>query len=108
MGIPRRRSPSRSYISLKVDGPPDVRRRHAFPPTASPDVIEGGHARAESKSFSCRPEKAVERCSMTAASAVVRHAMHVDVSVARERAADRLAAARTAGVRIVDESRAPA
>jgi 4a-hydroxytetrahydrobiopterin dehydratase len=45
---------------------------------------------------------------MTAASAVVRHAMHVDVSVARERAADRLAAARTAGVRIVDESRAPA
>ena len=37
-----------------------------------------------------------------------RHAMHVDVSVAREQAEQRLAAALAAGGRIVDESRAPA
>ncbi len=38
----------------------------------------------------------------------LRHAMHVDVSVAREVAERRLAAALAAGGRIVDESRAPA
>jgi 4a-hydroxytetrahydrobiopterin dehydratase len=38
----------------------------------------------------------------------LRHAMHVDVSIAREQAEHRLAAAVTAGGRIVDESRAPA
>jgi len=37
----------------------------------------------------------------------LRHAMHVDVSVARERAAQRLAAALAAGGRIVDDSEAP-
>jgi 4a-hydroxytetrahydrobiopterin dehydratase len=37
----------------------------------------------------------------------LKHAMHVDVSVAREYAEARLAAALTAGGRIVDESRAP-
>jgi 4a-hydroxytetrahydrobiopterin dehydratase len=37
----------------------------------------------------------------------LRHAMHVDVSVARERAEARLAAAVAAGGRIVDESGAP-
>jgi 4a-hydroxytetrahydrobiopterin dehydratase len=38
----------------------------------------------------------------------LRHAMHVDVSVAREHAETRLAAALAAGGRIVDESEAPA
>jgi 4a-hydroxytetrahydrobiopterin dehydratase len=38
----------------------------------------------------------------------LRHAMHVDVSVAREVAGQRLAAAVAAGGRIVDESEAPA
>jgi 4a-hydroxytetrahydrobiopterin dehydratase len=38
----------------------------------------------------------------------LRHAMHVDVSVAREHAEERLAAALAAGGRIVDESEAPA
>jgi 4a-hydroxytetrahydrobiopterin dehydratase len=38
----------------------------------------------------------------------LRHAMHVDVSVAREEAENRLAAALAAGGRIVDESNAPA
>ena len=38
----------------------------------------------------------------------LRHAMHVDVSVAREHIEARLAAALAAGGRIVDESRAPA
>ncbi len=38
----------------------------------------------------------------------LRHAMHVDVSVAREHAEARLAAALAAGGRIVDESGAPA
>ena len=38
----------------------------------------------------------------------LRHAMHVDVSVAREVAEERLAAALAAGGRIVDESSAPA
>lgn len=38
----------------------------------------------------------------------LRHAMHVDVSVAREHAEARLAAALAAGGRIVDESEAPA
>ena len=38
----------------------------------------------------------------------LRHAMHVDVSVAREQAEHRLAAALAAGGRIVDESNAPA
>jgi len=38
----------------------------------------------------------------------LRHAMHVDVSVAREHVAERLAAALAAGGRIVDESGAPA
>jgi 4a-hydroxytetrahydrobiopterin dehydratase len=38
----------------------------------------------------------------------LRHAMHVDVSVAREQAEVRLAAALAAGGRIVDESSAPA
>jgi 4a-hydroxytetrahydrobiopterin dehydratase len=38
----------------------------------------------------------------------LRHAMHVDVSVAREHAEARLAAALAAGGRIVDESAAPA
>jgi 4a-hydroxytetrahydrobiopterin dehydratase len=38
----------------------------------------------------------------------LRHAMHVDVSVAREHAESRLAAALAAGGRIVDESGAPA
>jgi 4a-hydroxytetrahydrobiopterin dehydratase len=38
----------------------------------------------------------------------LRHAMHVDVSVAREVAEERLAAALAAGGRIVDESEAPA
>jgi 4a-hydroxytetrahydrobiopterin dehydratase len=37
----------------------------------------------------------------------LRHAMHVDVSVAREQAEARLAAALTAGGRIVDDSSAP-
>jgi 4a-hydroxytetrahydrobiopterin dehydratase len=37
----------------------------------------------------------------------LRHAMHVDVSVAREHAEERLAAALAAGGRIVDESEAP-
>jgi 4a-hydroxytetrahydrobiopterin dehydratase len=37
----------------------------------------------------------------------LRHAMHVDVSVAREQAEVRLAAALAAGGRIVDESSAP-
>ena len=37
----------------------------------------------------------------------LRHAMHVDVSVAREQAGHRLAAALAAGGRIVDESNAP-
>ncbi len=37
----------------------------------------------------------------------LRHAMHIDVSVAREQAATRLAAALAAGGRIVDESDAP-
>jgi 4a-hydroxytetrahydrobiopterin dehydratase len=36
-----------------------------------------------------------------------RHAMHIDVSVAREQIEARLAAALTAGGRIVDESNAP-
>jgi 4a-hydroxytetrahydrobiopterin dehydratase len=38
----------------------------------------------------------------------LRHAMHIDVSVAREHVAARLAAAVAAGGRIVDESHAPA
>jgi 4a-hydroxytetrahydrobiopterin dehydratase len=38
----------------------------------------------------------------------LRHAMHIDVSVAREYAEERLAAAVAAGGRIVDESEAPA
>jgi 4a-hydroxytetrahydrobiopterin dehydratase len=38
----------------------------------------------------------------------LRHAMHVDVSIAREHAEARLAAALAAGGRIVDESEAPA
>jgi 4a-hydroxytetrahydrobiopterin dehydratase len=38
----------------------------------------------------------------------LRHAMHVDVSVAREHVEDRLAAALAAGGRIVDDSSAPA
>jgi 4a-hydroxytetrahydrobiopterin dehydratase len=38
----------------------------------------------------------------------LRHAMHIDVSVAREHAEERLAAALAAGGRIVDESEAPA
>jgi 4a-hydroxytetrahydrobiopterin dehydratase len=38
----------------------------------------------------------------------LRHAMHVDVSVAREQAGQRLAAALAAGGRIVDDSSAPA
>jgi 4a-hydroxytetrahydrobiopterin dehydratase len=37
----------------------------------------------------------------------LRHAMHVDVSVAREQAEERLAAALAAGGRIVDDSSAP-
>jgi hypothetical protein len=37
----------------------------------------------------------------------LRHAMHVDVSVARERAEVRLAAALAAGGRVVDDSHAP-
>ncbi len=37
----------------------------------------------------------------------LRHAMHVDVSVAREQAEARLAAALAAGGRIVDDSDAP-
>jgi 4a-hydroxytetrahydrobiopterin dehydratase len=37
----------------------------------------------------------------------LRHAMHVDVSVAREQAEQRLAAALAAGGRIVDDSDAP-
>jgi 4a-hydroxytetrahydrobiopterin dehydratase len=38
----------------------------------------------------------------------LRHAMHVDVSVAREQAEERLAASLAAGGRIVDDSNAPA
>jgi 4a-hydroxytetrahydrobiopterin dehydratase len=38
----------------------------------------------------------------------LRHAMHVDVSVAREQAEHRLAAAVAAGGRIIDDSHAPA
>ena len=38
----------------------------------------------------------------------LRHAMHIDVSVAREHAEERVAAALAAGGRIVDESEAPA
>ena len=38
----------------------------------------------------------------------LRHAMHLDVSVAREQAENRVAAALAAGGRIVDESEAPA
>jgi 4a-hydroxytetrahydrobiopterin dehydratase len=37
----------------------------------------------------------------------LRHAMHVDVSVAREHVAERVAAALAAGGRVVDESEAP-
>jgi 4a-hydroxytetrahydrobiopterin dehydratase len=39
---------------------------------------------------------------------LLRHAMHIDVSVARDQAETRLAAALAAGGRIVDESEAPA
>jgi 4a-hydroxytetrahydrobiopterin dehydratase len=38
---------------------------------------------------------------------LLRHAMHIDVSVARERVKARLEAAVAAGGRIVDESHAP-
>jgi 4a-hydroxytetrahydrobiopterin dehydratase len=38
----------------------------------------------------------------------LRHAMHVDVSVAREQVRQRLAAALAAGGRVVDDSNAPA
>jgi 4a-hydroxytetrahydrobiopterin dehydratase len=38
----------------------------------------------------------------------LRHAMHIDVSVAREHAEERLAAALAAGGRVVDDSEAPA
>ena len=38
----------------------------------------------------------------------LRHAMHVDVSVAREQAEARVAAALAAGGRVIDESDAPA
>ncbi len=38
----------------------------------------------------------------------LRHAMHIDVSVAREHVESRLAAALAAGGRIVDDSSAPA
>jgi 4a-hydroxytetrahydrobiopterin dehydratase len=38
---------------------------------------------------------------------LLRHAMHIDVSLAREHAEARLAAALAAGGRIVDESEAP-
>jgi 4a-hydroxytetrahydrobiopterin dehydratase len=41
-------------------------------------------------------------------SRTLRHAMHVDVSVAREHAEERLAAALAAGGRIIEESEAPA
>lgn len=41
-------------------------------------------------------------------SRVLRHAMHIDVSVAREHVEERLAAALAAGGRIVDDSGAPA
>jgi 4a-hydroxytetrahydrobiopterin dehydratase len=37
----------------------------------------------------------------------LRHAMHIDVSVAREQVEQRLAAALAAGGRIVDDSNAP-
>lgn len=38
----------------------------------------------------------------------LRHAMHVDVSVAREQVEQRVAAALAAGGRVVDDSHAPA
>jgi 4a-hydroxytetrahydrobiopterin dehydratase len=83
---------------------------------AQPDAIDVGFWRAVLGYAEMADDNAVDRLGHGSTvwmqdldpAKPLRHAMHVDVSVAREQVEQRLAAALAAGGRIVDESEAPA
>jgi len=82
---------------------------------AQPDAIDVGFWRAVLGYDDCAEDNAVDPLGHGStvwmqsldAGRSLRHAMHIDVSVARERVEERLAAALAAGGRIVDDSNAP-
>jgi len=83
---------------------------------AHPDAIDVGFWRAVLGYGAMSDDNAVDRLGHGSTvwmqeldpAKPLRHAMHVDVSVAREQAEERLAAALAAGGRIVDDGNAPA
>jgi 4a-hydroxytetrahydrobiopterin dehydratase len=86
-----------------------------FAVAAKPDAVDLGFWRAVLGYLPWAPDNAVDPLGHGStvwmqeldAAKPLRHAMHIDVSVAREHAEARLAAAVAAGGRIVDESNAP-
>jgi 4a-hydroxytetrahydrobiopterin dehydratase len=84
--------------------------------SAKPDAIDLGFWRAVLGYAPMAPDNAVDPLGHGSTvwmqpldeAKSLRHAMHIDVSVAREQAEARLTAAVAAGGRIVDESEAPA
>jgi 4a-hydroxytetrahydrobiopterin dehydratase len=84
--------------------------------SAKPDAVDLGFWRAVLGYVPMSPDNAVDPLGHGTtvwmqeldAAKPLRHAMHIDVSVAREQIEARLAAALVAGGRVVDESSAPA
>jgi 4a-hydroxytetrahydrobiopterin dehydratase len=87
-----------------------------FAVSAKPDEVDLGFWRAVLGYAPFAPDNAVDRLGHSSTvwmqqldeARPLRHAMHIDVSVAREQIEARLAAALAAGGRIVDDSSAPA
>ena len=107
-----------SAVARAHEAAPDRPHAQAVPLAiaAQPDLVGLGFWRAVLGDRTVADNKAVDPIShgsmvwmqLLNPGKPLRHARHVDVSVAREQVAGRLAAALAAGGRIVDESHAPA
>jgi len=106
-----------SAVARECGATPDRTRAQevSFAIAAKPDAIDVGFWRAVLGYDELAEDNAVDPLGHGSTvwmqdldpAKTLRHAMHVDVSVAREQAEQRLAAALAAGGRIVDDSAAP-
>ena len=106
-----------SAVARECEATPDRTRAQevSFAIAAKPDAIDVGFWRAVLGYDELAEDNAVDPLGHGSTvwmqdldpAKTLRHAMHVDVSVAREQAEQRLAAALAAGGRIVDDSAAP-
>lgn len=106
-----------SAVARECGATPDRTRAQevSFAIAAQPDAIDVGFWRAVLGYDELADDNAVDPLGHGSTvwmqdldpAKTLRHAMHVDVSVAREQAEQRLAAALAAGGRIVDDSAAP-